>query len=83
MTGSKSVLINYREERGPAVTFGGNGKGQTRGYGTLTNGVTTFKRVAYVERAEPKRIPSAAVKLFNPEGNPNRVFWYSKDSGFD
>ncbi|KAJ9561621.1 hypothetical protein OSB04_006781 [Centaurea solstitialis] len=25
MTGSKSVLTNYREERGPAVTFGGNG----------------------------------------------------------
>src|SRR5215216_5536370 len=49
MTGSKSVLTNYREERGLAVTFGGNGKGQTRGYGTLTNGVTTFKRVAYVE----------------------------------
>ncbi|KAJ9557113.1 hypothetical protein OSB04_011727 [Centaurea solstitialis] len=49
MTGSKSVLTNYREERGPAVTFSGNGRGQTRGYGTLTNGVTTFKRVAYVE----------------------------------
>ncbi|KAJ9566817.1 LOW QUALITY PROTEIN: hypothetical protein OSB04_002783 [Centaurea solstitialis] len=49
MTGSKSVLSNYREERGPAVTFGGNGKGQSRGYGTLTNGVTTFKRIAYVE----------------------------------
>ncbi|KAJ9567585.1 hypothetical protein OSB04_003551 [Centaurea solstitialis] len=49
MTGSKSVLSNYREERGPAVTFGGNGKGQTRGYGTLANGVTTFKRVAYIE----------------------------------
>ncbi|KAJ9545288.1 hypothetical protein OSB04_024995 [Centaurea solstitialis] len=49
MIGSKSVLSNYREERGPAVSFGGNGKGQTRGYGTLTNGVTTFKRVAYVE----------------------------------
>ncbi|KAJ9568046.1 hypothetical protein OSB04_004012 [Centaurea solstitialis] len=49
MTGSKSVLSNYHEERGPAVTFGGKGKGQTRGYGTLTNGVTTFKRVAYVE----------------------------------
>ncbi|KAJ9556551.1 hypothetical protein OSB04_011165 [Centaurea solstitialis] len=49
MTGSKSVLSNYREEKGPAVTFGGNGKGQTRGYGTLTNGVSTFKRVAYVE----------------------------------
>ncbi|KAJ9565966.1 hypothetical protein OSB04_001932 [Centaurea solstitialis] len=49
MAGSKSVLSNYRDERGPLVTFGGNGKGQTRGYGTLTNGVTTFKRVAYVE----------------------------------
>ncbi|KAJ9566889.1 hypothetical protein OSB04_002855 [Centaurea solstitialis] len=49
MTGSKSVQSNYREEKGPAVTSGGNGKGQTRGYGTLTNGVTTFKRVAYVE----------------------------------
>ncbi|KAJ9543717.1 hypothetical protein OSB04_023424 [Centaurea solstitialis] len=49
MTGSKSVLSDYRDERGPSVTFGGNGKGQTRGYGTLTNGVTTFKRVAYVE----------------------------------
>ncbi|KAJ9541915.1 hypothetical protein OSB04_028421 [Centaurea solstitialis] len=49
MTGSKFVLSDYRDERGPSVTFGGNGKGQTRGYGTLTNGVTTFKRVAYVE----------------------------------
>ncbi|KAJ9544101.1 hypothetical protein OSB04_023808 [Centaurea solstitialis] len=49
MTGSKSVLSDYRDERGPSVTFGGNGRGQTRGYGTLTNGVTTFKRVAYVE----------------------------------
>ncbi|KAJ9553319.1 hypothetical protein OSB04_017364 [Centaurea solstitialis] len=49
MTASKSVLSDYRDERGPSVTFGGNGRGQTRGYGTLTNGVTTFKRVAYVE----------------------------------
>ncbi|KAJ9541694.1 hypothetical protein OSB04_028200 [Centaurea solstitialis] len=49
MTGSKSVLSDYRDERGPSVTFGGNGRGQTRGYGTLTNEVTTFKRVAYVE----------------------------------
>ncbi|KAJ9544496.1 hypothetical protein OSB04_024203 [Centaurea solstitialis] len=49
MTGSKSVLSDYHDERGPSVTFGGHGRGQTRGYGTLTNGVTTFKRVAYVE----------------------------------
>ncbi|KAJ9557555.1 hypothetical protein OSB04_012169 [Centaurea solstitialis] len=49
MTGSKFVLSDYRDKRGFSVTFGGNGRGQTRGYGTLTNGVTTFKRVAYVE----------------------------------
>ena len=49
MTGNRSVLTDYHEEKGPSVTFGGNGKGQTRGFGTLTNGVTTFRRVTYVE----------------------------------
>ena len=47
MTGNKSVLTDV--EKGPSVTFGRNGNGQTRGFGTLTNRVTTFKRVAYVE----------------------------------
>ena len=49
MTGNKSVLSDYHDEKGPSVTFGGNGKGQTRGFGTLSNSVTTFRRVAYVE----------------------------------
>ena len=49
MTGNKSILSNDHDEKGPSVTFGGNGKGQTRGFGTLSNGVTTFTRVAYVE----------------------------------
>ena len=49
ITGTKSVLTNYHDEKGPSVTFGGNGKGQTCGFGTLTNGVTTFRRVAFVE----------------------------------
>ena len=31
------------------IAFGGDGKGHTRGFGTLTNGVTTFRRVAYVK----------------------------------
>ncbi|KAJ9556019.1 hypothetical protein OSB04_010633 [Centaurea solstitialis] len=44
MTGSKSVHSDYRDEKGTSVTFGGTGKGQTRGYGTLTNGVTTLKK---------------------------------------
>jgi len=49
MPGNKSVLTNYHEEKGPSVTFGENSKGYTRGFGTLTNGVTSFRRVAYVE----------------------------------
>ena len=44
-----SDLTDYLEEKGPLVTFGRNGKGQTRGFGTLTNRSTTFRRVAYVE----------------------------------
>ena len=49
MTGNKSVLSDYHDEKGPSVTFGENDKRQTRGFGTLSNGVTTFRRVAYVE----------------------------------
>ena len=49
MTGNKSILSDYHEEKGPSVIFGGNGKGQTRGFGTLSNGITTFRRVACVE----------------------------------
>ena len=44
MTGNKSVLTDYHEEKGPSVTFGGNGKGQTRGFGTLTNRSTVTPR---------------------------------------
>ena len=49
MTRNKSVLSDYHDEKGPSVIFGGNCKGQTRGFGTLSNGVTTFRRVAYVK----------------------------------
>ena len=49
MTGTKSVLTDYQEEKGPSMTFGGNGNGYTHGFGTLTNGATTFRRVAYIE----------------------------------
>ncbi|KAJ9547193.1 hypothetical protein OSB04_019736 [Centaurea solstitialis] len=49
MTRNKHVLIDYKEEAGPSVKFGGEGRGITRGYGTLTNGKTTFRRVSYVE----------------------------------
>ena len=49
MIGKKNLLSDYKEEKGPSVTFGGNGKGYTRGFGVLSNGTTTFRRVAYVE----------------------------------
>ena len=49
MTGNKHVLVDFKEEDGPSVKFGGEGRGITKGYGTLTNGKTTFRKVAYVE----------------------------------
>ncbi|KAJ9545067.1 hypothetical protein OSB04_024774 [Centaurea solstitialis] len=49
MTGNKHVLIDIKEEAGSSVKFGGEGRGITKGYGTLTNGKTTFKKVSYVE----------------------------------
>ena len=49
MTGNKHVLVDFKEEAGPSVKFGGEGRGITKGYGTLTNGKTTFKKVSYVE----------------------------------
>ncbi|KAI3715006.1 hypothetical protein L6452_21969 [Arctium lappa] len=49
MSGQKDLLTEYKEEKGPSVTFGGNGKGYTRGFGVLINGITTFRRVAYVD----------------------------------
>ena len=52
MNGTKSVLIDCLEEKGPSATFGGNSKGYTSGFGNLINGVTTFRRVAYVEGLE-------------------------------
>ncbi|KAJ9557079.1 hypothetical protein OSB04_011693 [Centaurea solstitialis] len=44
MTGNKHVLVDFKEEAGPSVKFGGEGRGITKGYGTLTNGKTTFKK---------------------------------------
>ncbi|KAJ9564937.1 hypothetical protein OSB04_000903 [Centaurea solstitialis] len=49
MTGNKSLLLNYVSEKGPSVTFGDEAKGITKGYGTLSNGIITFNKVAYVE----------------------------------
>ncbi|KAJ9566644.1 hypothetical protein OSB04_002610 [Centaurea solstitialis] len=49
MTGNKHMLIDFKEEAGPSVKFGGERRGITRGYCTLTNGKTTFRRVSYVE----------------------------------
>ena len=49
MTGNKSLLSNFSKEEGPIVSFGGNGKGVTKGYGSVSNGTITFSKVAHVE----------------------------------
>ncbi|KAI3758736.1 hypothetical protein L6452_06307 [Arctium lappa] len=41
--------IEKWEEKGPSMTFGGNGKGYTRGFGVLSNETNTFRKVAYVD----------------------------------
>lgn len=49
MTGNKSLLCDFKPEVGPKVTFGDNSTGKTVGYGVLTNGSITVKRVALVK----------------------------------
>src|SRR3990170_900551 len=48
MTGCKSLLCEFRTSVGPLVTFGDDSQGRTEGYGSLTNGPLTFRRVSYV-----------------------------------
>ena len=48
MTGCKSLLCNFRKCVGPNVTFGDDSQGRTEGYGVLSNGPLTFRRVSYV-----------------------------------
>ncbi|KAJ9553111.1 hypothetical protein OSB04_017156 [Centaurea solstitialis] len=43
MTGNKHVLIDFKEEAGPSVKFGGEGRGITKGYGTLTNAARSMR----------------------------------------
>ncbi|KAI3672839.1 hypothetical protein L6452_38939 [Arctium lappa] len=49
ITGQRNLLADYKEEKGPSETFGGNGKGYTRGFGVLSNSTTTFRRVSYID----------------------------------
>ncbi|PXX93212.1 hypothetical protein DF185_23155, partial [Marinifilum breve] len=49
MTGCKALLTSYIEKNGPAVTFGDNKRGRTRGYGVISNRNISFDDVAYVE----------------------------------
>src|ERR687886_229713 len=48
MTGCKSLLCDFRKCMGPNVTFGDASEGTTEGYGVLTNGPLTFRKVSYV-----------------------------------
>ena len=48
MTGCKSLQCDFSNRAGPNVTFGDDSQGKIEGYGVLTNGPLTFKRVSYV-----------------------------------
>ena len=49
MTGSKSLLEDYVKKTGPAVTYGDNGKGFTKGYGNINCNNVVFQNVSYVK----------------------------------
>nr|KAJ0188603.1 hypothetical protein LSAT_V11C900505350 [Lactuca sativa] len=49
MTGSKSLLEDYVKKTGPAVTYGDNGKGFTKGYGNIKCNNMAFQNVSYKE----------------------------------
>ncbi|KAJ9545054.1 hypothetical protein OSB04_024761 [Centaurea solstitialis] len=49
MTGYKELLHNYVERPGGTVSFGNKTTGVLKGYGILTNGKVSIKKVLYVE----------------------------------
>nr|KAJ0216932.1 hypothetical protein LSAT_V11C300102190 [Lactuca sativa] len=49
MTGSKSLMEDYVKKTGPAVTYGDNGKGFTKGYGNIKCNNVVFQNVSYVK----------------------------------
>ncbi|KAL4573803.1 hypothetical protein LXL04_020621 [Taraxacum kok-saghyz] len=49
MTGSKALLSDFVKQDGPAVTYGDNSKGKTKGFGTIKCKSVEFKNVSYVK----------------------------------
>ncbi|KAJ9566752.1 hypothetical protein OSB04_002718 [Centaurea solstitialis] len=49
MTGYKELLHNYVERPGGTISFGNKTTGVIKGYGILTNGKVSIKKVLYVE----------------------------------
>ena len=50
MTGRRESLRDFRSiKNGGTIRYGNNGRSPLRGYGSITNGPVTIKRVAYVE----------------------------------
>ena len=49
MTGFKSLLEDFINNDGPTITYGDNGKGATKGYGTIKSNSTVLHNVSYVK----------------------------------
>ncbi|KAJ9566213.1 hypothetical protein OSB04_002179 [Centaurea solstitialis] len=86
MTGNKHVLVDFKEEVGPSVKFGGEGRGITRGYGTLTNDhkVSFSKKSCKVKNRHKKIIlrgqRSHDVYVINMDTSTENVCFMSRAS---
>ena len=49
ITGFKSLLEDFIKKDDPTVTYGDNGKGATKGYGSIKCNYIVFKNVSYVK----------------------------------
>ena len=52
MTGFKSLLVDFKKKYGPSVTYGDNGNGVTKRYGSIKCNSIVFKNVSYGKRLQ-------------------------------
>ena len=65
MTNMKKYLKDYRSRERGRVYFGNNHHANIQGYGTLTNGYRSIKRVAYVEGSKHDLISASQLVVGN------------------
>lgn len=72
MMGFKSLLDDFCEKRCPTVTYGDNGNGATKGYGTIKCNSIVFKKVSCVKGLQHNLISLSQVCDANYEVHFNK-----------